>query len=92
MAVVAGKIPKTCFSRRRTFTNGALRMFRHRGIIPWGEEVDWLGTKRESCMLRPCCAEQMVAPGNPLIPLRLAVNALQHEIDRKNEAETGTNP
>jgi len=43
-------------------------------------------------MLRPCCAERFVALGNPLISLALVANALQHEIDRKNEAETARNP
>jgi hypothetical protein len=43
-------------------------------------------------VLRPCCAERFVAFGNPLISLGRAVNALQHETDGKNEAETARNP
>ena len=43
-------------------------------------------------VLRPCCEERFVALGNPLISLGLVANALQHEIDPKNEAETERNP
>jgi hypothetical protein len=47
-----------------------------------------LENKQRSAVLRPCCAEQFVAFGNPLISLRWAVNALQHETDGKNETKT----